>query len=298
MKRLKEFLVVIAAVAAAGSVSAQVALPIAVVPVIAKVSGAAGTDWMTSLSISNISGFSVDVEARFLKENTANIPIFVPVERFALDIGETITVDDVLGTWFPNQGDTKGFLLVLAEPTDGRDEAAVVVVTGRVFNNADPSATYGQSVPSSLFHIALGSATAVMPGAQWDDAKRTNVGVVNLSLDQIDVIITVYGADGSVIVAENLRVKSFSLRQRSLEQLGVSELSPPGRVEVQIDPESITWDPCDINLEELDLSSLQGVFIAYMSRVDQVTGDAEFILGDNDWREYAEECGDIPLSGL
>jgi len=101
-----------------------------------------------------------------------------------------------------------------------------------------------------------------------------------------------------VIASTTQRVKIFSMIQKSLQQLGVSELSTPGRVELRIDPDTITWDPCDIDLEELDLGSLKGLFIAYMSRGDQVTGDAEFILGSTDWREYVEECGGIPLPGL
>lgn len=121
---------------------------------------------------------------------------------------------------------------------------------------------------------------------------RSNVGVVNLSIFPMDVIITTFGADGTALASVNRRVKSFSLSQWSLSQLGVGTLSTPGRVEVQVDPDSITWDPCFG--EEPDLNDLQGIFMTYLSRVDQVTGDAEFVLGSSDWYEYIALCEEMP----
>jgi hypothetical protein len=279
-------------------VVAQMTSSLAIVPVIAKVRGDAQTDWLTDLVISNVSGFAVDVEGWFFEENRNNLPLFLPVEELSLGVGETVTVHDAMTSWFPNKGDTKGFLLILAEPAGGGEESAAIAVTARIFNNADPGATYGQAVASGLLHIGVGAATSVLPGAQWDDLRRSNVGIVNLSTDPLDVIVTIYGADGSVVASSTQQVKSLSLLQKSLQQLGVSELGTPGRVEVRIDPGSITWDPCDVDLEDIGLGSLKGLFIAYLSRIDQVTGDAEFILSSNDWREYVDECGELPLAGF
>jgi hypothetical protein len=273
--------------------AAEIVSSIAVVPVVAKNAGAADTDWLTELSISNVSGFTINVEARFFEEDRNNIILFVPVRAFQLTDGQTLTVKDVLAEWFPNKRDTKGYLLITAEPSGATEESAAIAVTARVFNNAEPSATYGQAVPSSLLNVVMGAAKAVLPGAQRDDARRSNVGIVNLSISPIDVIVTIYDANGGELASKTVRVKTLSMTQESLQQLGVSELSTPGRVEVRIDPDSITWDPCEVDLE--DLASLQGIFIAYLSRADQVTGDAEFILGGTDWAEYVEECGSIPL---
>jgi hypothetical protein len=38
--------------------------------------------------------------------------------------------------------------------------------------------------------------------------------------------------------------------------------------------------------------------MAYMFRDDKVTGDAEFLLGENGWLGYEAECGVDPISGL
>lgn len=269
---------------------AQIVSPFHVVPVVAKVAGAAGTDWMTSMWVSNTSDVRADVTVTFYRENTDNTPFEGPSRVFSLDPGQTLTVPDVLGSWFPGQGNTKGFLMLLAEPATG-DGDALLAVSARVFNNANPSATYGQTVSSSLFSLLFGRGVAVMPGAQWDGGKRSNVGVVNIAGQPIDVVITTYGANGSVVATATRRINTFSMAQWSLQQLGVSNLSNPGRVEVMLDPDGITWDPCDPLYSGLGAF---GAFIAYMSKVDGVTGDAEFSLAQNDWTTFAVDCGFEP----
>jgi hypothetical protein len=296
MRSTTSVLAAIALILVVQPAAAEIASSIAVVPVVAKNAGAVGTNWMTELSLTNVSGYLVNVEARFFEENKNNIILFVPVKEFQLADGQTLTVNDVLAEWFPSKRETKGYLLITAEPPGATEQPVAIAVTARVFNNADPSATYGQAVPSSLLNVVMGAAKAVLPGAQRDGARRSNVGIVNLSISPIDVIVTVYDANGMELASKTVRVRTLSMTQESLQQLGVSELSTPGRVEVRIDPNSITWDPCEVDLE--DLASLKGIFIAYLSRADQVTGDAEFILGVTDWREYIEECGSIPIGGF
>ena len=274
---------------------AQIAAPIHILPVIAKVSGAANTDWVTSLSVSNVGDLEGDVSALFFRESQSNIPFLNPTEVFSLEPGKTLSVTDVLGSWFPTQGDTKGFLVLLAEPSDGSEEVVMLTSAGRIFNNADPSATYGQTVPSTLLSLAVAPGVSVMPGAQWDDAVRTNVGVLNLTLRPLDVLVTIYDADGAVLATATRRIRTFSLGQWSLAQLGVENLGTPGLVEVSVDPDTITWDPC-YEGTDLDLDDLGGLFMAYMSRVDQVTGDAEFVQGQTDWLDWLGLCGEPALS--
>jgi hypothetical protein len=271
--------------------AAQISLPIHLLPVVAKLEGAADTDWVSSVTVSNVGELEADVTALFFREERNNTPIFGPTHVFSLEAGETVTAEDVLGDWFPGQGDTKGFLLILGDAVGGGEQdQAVLAVKGRIFNNADPSATYGQTVPSSMLGLVVAPGHANLAGARSDPLVRSNVGVMNLGLAPLDLIISTYAADGSMLAAVRKSVRVFSLGQWSLGQLGVPELSTPGRVEVMVDPDSITWDPCfgdDPGLEDI-----RGIFLAYMSLVDGVTGDAEFVLGQNDWREYVELCGE------
>jgi hypothetical protein len=46
----------------------------------------------------------------------------------------------------------------------------------------------------------------------------------------------------------------------------------------------------DVGLDLIE--DLQGIFISYMSRVDQATGNAEFLLGQNEWTGYDDLCGE------
>jgi hypothetical protein len=294
MKSKTGALFVLAAVAISASGHAQVAAPLQILPVIAKVSGAAGTDWVTSLSVSNISDLEADVSALFFRENQNNVPLLNPTEVFALEPDKTLSVTDVLGSWYPLQGDTKGFLVLLAGPSDGSDEPILLSAAGRIFNNANPAATYGQTIPSTLLSLAVAPATSVMSGAQWNDAIRTNVGVLNFTLRPLDVFITIYDADGAAVATASKRIRTFSLGQWSLAQLGVEELGTPGLVELSVEPDTITWDPC-FTEPDLELEDLGGLFMAYMSRVDQVTGDAEFIQGQTDWLDYIGLCGEPDL---
>jgi hypothetical protein len=273
--------------------AAQLAAPAHIVPVIAKTGGVAGTDWMTTISMSNVSDATIDVTALFLRENTTNIPPFVPTETFALDGGRTMTVEDVLRTWYPAQGDTKGALVLLAELRGaGEGEYAQLTAATRIFNNADPAATYGQGVVSSLLGLMVAPGRLVLTGARFDDAVRSNVGVVNISASNTYFIITAYHADGAEVATVRQRVRAFSMSQWSLQQLGVAAMTIPGRVEIMIDPATVTWDPCDQDPENLDLEG--AAFLAYMSRVDQATSDAEFSPGQSDWKAYTDLCGENP----
>lgn len=178
--------------------AAQPAAPAHIVPVIAKNSGLAGADWMTSISLSNVSDGTIDVTAVFLRENTPHILPFVPLEEFPLAAGETLTVEDALGTWFPDQGNTKGTLVLLAELRGAGDEDyAHLSAATRIFNNADPAATYGQGVVSSLLGVMIAPGRLVLPGARFDETVRSNVGVVNLSVTGTDFIIITFSAMGS-----------------------------------------------------------------------------------------------------
>jgi hypothetical protein len=281
-------------------IAAQIALPVHIFPVTAKLAGAAGTDWMSSLSISNVGELPAEVSALFFRENQTNIPLLGPSHELTVAPGGTVTVEDVLGSWFPSQGNTKGFLVLLDEAGVEDEDPFTLVATQRIFNNANPAATYGQTVPSSVLGLLVAPATSTLPGARSDDAVRCNVGVLNFSLFPLDVLITTFDTDGAVVSSVGRRVAGFSLGQWSLTQLGVTTLTTPGRVEVVVDPDSITWDPC--LGEDIGLEDLRGVLMTYLSRVDQATGDAEFILGQNDWGDYLTLCGEpmpqVEIAGL
>ncbi len=287
--------IAVAALMVTSVAPAQIVSPFHIVPVVAKVSGQAGTDWMTTLSVSNLSESTVQAQAMFFRENTAHsFPVgSYPTKTFSIGPGATMTVQDVLGEWFPGEGNTKGVLVVMASDVMGGDDGGKLAVNARVFNNANPQATYGQTVPSSLVNMVLGLGTSVLPGAQQDSRARSNIGIVSFSAQPVQMLITVYDASGAQVAQATRTVQPFSMSQYSLSSLGAGTLSPPGRVEVQVDPSIITWDPCSGNPYDL-FGGTAGLFTAYMSKVDEATGDAEFSFGQVDWEEFEDTCGEDP----
>ena len=122
--------------------------------------------------------------------------------------------------------------------------------------------------------------------------SMSNIGVVNFSATGTEFIITTSAADGAEVASVRRVVPAFSMSQWNLEQLGVPTMTGPGRVEVTIDPDTVIWDPCD---QDLNNPNLEGAaFLAYLSRIDQATTDAEFQPGQSDWKTYIDLCG-VPV---
>lgn len=273
---------------------AQHVAPIHIVPVVAKAKGLAGTDWVSDVAISNLDTRDVAVQLQFFPENTDNRFPSPHLVTMALMDGQTVLLADVLGTRFPAVGNTKGALLIIAQDPSGVHPEPPLAVTSRTYNNADPNRTYGQSVPSTMASLVWGAGKAVLTGVRQDSRFRTNIGVLNLSEavpnpPRLRVKVRILGPYGAPIREVTKEIQSLSLQQWSLPDLGVSEL-PVGRVEVVIDPTDPLYQPCQVRR---DVGEPGALFLAYYSKVDNATGDAEFALGQVDWSAY-QSCPQPP----
>ena len=85
-------------------------------------------------------------------------------------------------------------------------------------------------------------------------------------------------------------VPTYSLGQWSISSLGTPNLDL-GRARVRIAPDSITWEPCSVGAGH---NPGTGWFLAYSSKIDQVSGDAEFEYGMVNWTDYEAACGYNP----
>jgi len=282
--------IAIASAAVASPAAAQFASPFHVIPVVAKVAGSQGTDWRSDGSITNLSDRPVTVRMEFLREARNNAFTGSFSKSVNVAAGETRTIEDILGTYFPNEGNTKGMLLLMAD--DNGTDSQMLAVSTRTYNAANPNATYGQTVPSNFLGVLFGLGRSVMPGASWDSRFRTNVGVCNIGPAPVSVVIDVYRPNGSLVSSVTRTVESFSLRQWRLADLGVSSLSG-GRVEVRLDDGAAGFDPCDPG----SVPFLSSLLMTYFSKVDNATGDAEFGYGQLVWDEYANTCGSDPTDG-
>ncbi|NOZ79000.1 MAG: hypothetical protein GXP48_07460 [Acidobacteria bacterium] len=280
---------------------AQVAGPAQLVPVVARLAGSSGSYWQTDISVSNVSTEACILEAIFLPEEHANDPDHAPSHTVSLPAGKTLKVEDVLGTWFPQVGMTKGALVFFAEDENG-DATGVIAVSSRTYNAANPAATFGQGVPSITLmgeegltvNAVFGLGRAILPGVkqEQDLSFRTNIGVLNMSMLAIKVHVTIVGADGHPAGQKTRTVPPVSLSQWSLTSLGVSSLPGGGRVDITLDPADIPANPCG-NVPEV-LSETQGEFIAYSTTMDGATNDSEFHLASIDWSDQVSQCGQWP----
>ncbi len=276
----------------AGLSQAQLASPVHVIPVVAKAAGLGGTDWRSNLSISNLATNATDVGINFYREETSNSLSMTFDKVVTLQGGETLLVEDVIGTWFPAEGNTKGALLIVAlDAMKASDQDPLLAVSSRTFNAANPNATYGQTVPAAQFALLVGPGRIVMPGAGEDSRFRSNVGVFNFGIQDTEVVITVYDSTGNVAAEGTKTVGSLSMGQWSLRSLGVSSLTGGGRVDVRLADSSLPSDPCQY---EIDFGLPTGVIMAYLSKTDNATSDSEFVMGLVDWSAYEAECGTNP----
>jgi len=311
MRRVPSALVLVVCVMLAGvTVSqAQIASPAQFIPVVVKAKGRAGTLWRSDLSITNLTSTVQTVTAAYLPEKHSNLPPLTNTHTFTLGPGKTILVQDVIGSWFPQFGDnTKGALLVYTgEPSlgevvtraegllrmGGQGEASpALAVTSRAYNAADPDATYGQTVPANMFSYFFGIASAKLTGVRQDGRFRTNIGVFNLSPLSAPVQITIYDADGNQLAQKTETVEAFSLRQWNLkDEFGVDGLQD-GLVDLRVEPSTANLDPCGDTA-----GSLSPLLMAYYSKNDHATGDAEFAIAQADWRDFAAQCNETPVDG-
>jgi hypothetical protein len=245
-----------------------------IIPVVARTAGVGGTQWVSDLTVYNTTSSTLDVGTQYFPADRDNA--FNPdlPDRFVLAPGETRFFPDVLSTVFGIETDSKGVLIVTTDenliPTNPED--AQILAVSRTYNTGGGDGTYGQTVNSLL--IAM-SGSAQLPlfatGVRNDDAFRSNLGVVNVSfLEAVTIHYRIVDADGEIIATGTRNLPRTSLKQWSLAQLGVGTIDGPMTVQVWIDPSDGAPDPCAVDDPN--------IIMAYVSKVDNATGDGEFLL--------------------
>jgi hypothetical protein len=306
----KTLFVFIALIVALDAV-AQVPMPIHVIPVIGKMKGGAGTDWVSDVMISNVSDRNATVGVRYFPANQANTFDGSFPKSLNLPARNSVLAKDAVATWFATAGTSTSGILVIADVTPVNCSAPAdiaLVATSRTYNAADKSKTYGQSIPSNWAGVNFTRARTFLTGIRQESGVpgyRSNVGVANLSTVQIGVTITFYGQKGNVVATAKKTIPPLSLGQWALGDLGVASLPASGAwASVVMDASSIKIDPCDDDATFACMSrcgdgcggkysfSKSGAFIAYVSKVDNGSGDAEFLPGIVDFESFNNSCPD------
>ena len=253
-------------------VAAQEILDTQVFPVVARGPGLGGTLWVTDLVVSNLMDEPITVGIQYLPERQDNLfnPMFP--DRLELEAGETIIAEDVLQSVFGFEEGTKGALGLVADPNylEGNPEDTHFLAVTRTYNVGSELGTFGQTVPSLVVNINVGWASSYITGARNDADFRSNLGIFGTSVyAPMTVHYRIKDGAGTVLVEGVKTLRIASLQQWSFEQLGVGEVDSPLTVEMWLDPASMSEDPC--------AEDFPNGFLAYVSKVDNGTGDAEFL---------------------
>lgn len=270
---MRRSLVLVAVLAMALPVAGQEVYSTQFFPVAARGPGLAGTQWVTDLTIHNPLEDPVTVGMSFFPANQDNLfnPLFP--DRITIQPGETVMMEDVLQTTFGYTGSVKGGLVLVSEPMfiiGNPDNARVLAVT-RTYNVGSSEGTFGQTVPSMVSTMNVGWASSYITGARNDADFRSNLGIGSSSvMAPLRVHYRITGPDGAQLAEGSKVIRVASMNQWSFEQLGVGVADGPLTVELWLDPANAPSDPCN--------DDIPTGFFAYVSKVDNGTGDAEFLI--------------------
>jgi len=221
-------------------------------PVVAHAPGLNGTSWRSDLLATNTGAEPIDADVLFLDAD--GLRGSQPSFSMSLDVGESVAISDVVSSKLSlNQG--AGALLVTSSGSG-------LVLESRTYNDA-ATGTYGQGV-SAVDGAQLFSSTrpANLLGVTRDAEFRTNLGLVNVATVPATVTVSLLATDG-----EPVAEKSFTLP--ALGFLQVTDIA--GSLGLSGDQENLR---AKISTDQTEVD-----FFAYISRVDNGTGDAVFEAG-------------------
>lgn len=232
-------------------------------PVVASLSGSAGTQWQTEVHLTARNAGSLWF---YFTETGRDGTTDFQVRRLDLEKWQTVRFADILPELFGLER-TKGWIEVFSTDPE-------FVVTARIAN-VGGEGTFGQTVPmvdeSKMLRsggVRFGdSYRRLVNLVMFDADNRINLGVVNLGLDEASVVVRLIAHDG-------LFVDEYLIEMEPLQHLQLDQL------------ESVMPAAGGLGLASLSIGLESGgegnVFrhnvAVYASRVDETTGDAMFIL--------------------
>ena len=222
------------------------------IPAAAHAAGAGGTAWRTDLEVHNRGEETASVRIDILpwgRDNTAS----VSAGPFEVAAGSSLRFHDLVDALF---GQSTACALRIS--VAGGDP----VITSRTYNDTGHG-TYGQFIPAAEDGEAAGANAVrlVQLTGSADPATgfRTNIGVLNVTPDPIDVVIDLHDADGSILGSVPISLPPYGARQVTdvFAAIGAGDV-PDGWASVRT-------------------TTGGGRFVAYASIVDNRTGDPVYV---------------------
>ena len=227
------------------------------VPAAAHSSGVAGTEWRTDLEVKARGNAAAAFRVELLAAETDNSSPHGAV--FDVAATECLRIEDLLEEVFAYTGN--GALRITAT-------AGEVLVTSRTYND-DPEGTYGQFIPALPASSAAGPEVDVAliqlsRSADLETGYRTNVGFLNATAADLSLEIDVLTAAGALLGTGTYELVPWEFRQ-------VNDIFA-----------SFTTEDVDDGYVLVRTTTEGGLFFAYASVVDNRSGDAIFIPGQED----------------
>ena len=241
------------------------ALPVAaqvndtyVIPAAGNSPGAYGTRWMTQFSVFNPQRHLLTISVIFIPSGGGQgIEELIDVPSNAVAYSDNI-LDDLFGVT------GSGSLLVATFPEDNPGVpndvmSRAFLVTTNTYNNSS-SGTYGQTIDgvwAGLQDYDSDGISAIVHGARHivRQGWRTNIGAVNLGRTNVTMHVTVFDADGEIVLNE----APFSIPPLAHMQ----DVLP-----VEIDRGTIEFYVTD--------PSREAVVFPYAATIDQLSGDPTY----------------------
>lgn len=221
------------------------------IPAVAKVGGAQGTYWTTALTVLNLADSARTVEAVYTPRGSNGTTDYVAAD---LELGarSSTTWEDVVETVFGTSG--AGSLEIR-----GGD----IIVSSRTSTPGLEGGSYGQGIPPlAPYHVMRTDGAQVQwaGGVVRSPAYRTNLGVCEVWGEDAQVRVTLWGEDGSAAGTRTI------------------DLPPFGNTQINDLPHTLGGlDQMENGMVELEILGGDGRVGAYLSIVDNVTGDPTYV---------------------
>ena len=222
-------------------------------PGLAKVAGAAGTNWVSDLAFLNPGSDQVELSVELWQRDADNST--PQLRQVVLAPGACLRAADALASLFA-QSSGAASARVSAD--------AAVLADGRTFNQVT-AGSYGQYIAGMEIDNAISpTQPAYLVMVEEDGAFRTNLGLMNVSSTaSARVQLTAYASNGAQLGS----TETINLAARDVRQLN--------RVLHQFTAAQVTDAVIRI---AVDAATPDGRVVAYGSVVDESTGDPIFVL--------------------
>lgn len=217
-------------------------------PVIGRVKGQAGTNFVTDMRILNNGGTPATVTLDYFAQNPAGNAAPTVSKSVTVNPGEQKVLNDVIANPLAT-GDGLGGVKITADQN--------VLVTARVINDlrAENKGTAGFAYDASASAETSGSLEFLANNA----AFRTNIGYFNPSASPVTATFVARRANGSILGTNTVTIPGYAMSHQAAFAL-VSNVAEADRTQ---DDFFVTW------------SATAPLFV-YSSVTDNVTGDAVF----------------------